>query len=113
MNSLICVLVLSSLFDSRVLAYLVSKVVKLRTSNSTASGDFEFGNVWRMERESSLDSNTRGNLSNGDGFSNSAVLNGDAYAFKQLNSLFAAFTDFYADLDGISGPDFWQVGLHV
>jgi len=104
---------LSALFDSCVLTDLISEVIELGTSDAATSGDFELGNVRGVNREGSLYADTIGNLSEGDGLTDSTVLDCNDDAFKKLNSLFATFTDFYRSLYRISRPDLGEIILQV
>src|SRR5687768_13482191 len=80
---------LASLFNSRVLTDLASKVVQLRSADLASAGHFKLGYVRRMDGERSLNRHAVGDLSDVDGFGNSAILDGDDHAFVNLNSLFA------------------------
>ena len=102
---------LASLFDSGVLADLVSKVVQLGAANLASASHFDLGYVRRVDGERSFDSDAVGNLSDIDRFGDAAVLNGDHHAFVHLDSLFSSFANLDANLDGVAGPNFWQIGL--
>lgn len=103
----------ASLFNSGVLTDLVSKVVKLSSSDLTAASDFKLGNVGRVNRECSFDTDSARNLAKGNRLGDATVLNGDAKTFEQLKSFFVAFTDAYMYLNGISRPNSWCVGFDV
>lgn len=66
-----------------------------------------------MDWEGSFDAYAAGDLAERNGLGNATVLDGDAGAFKKLNSLFVSFADLYVNLDGVTRPDLWNVGLDV
>ncbi len=66
-----------------------------------------------MDREGSLDSDAAGDLAERDCLCDATVLDGDAGSLKKLNSLFVPFADLYVNLDGVTRPDVWNVGLDV
>jgi len=66
-----------------------------------------------VDREGSLDSDAAGDLAERDCLCDTTVLDGDAGSLKKLNSLFVSFADLYVNLDGVTRPDVWNVGLDV
>jgi hypothetical protein len=104
---------LAALFDSSVLTDLVSKVVKLGSADVALSSDLELGYVRRMQWERALDADTTANLAEGDCLGDPTVLNGDADAFEELNSLFTGFANLNVSLHGVAGADLGKVVLPI
>jgi hypothetical protein len=59
----------------------------------SASNGPDIDNIWRMEREDSLDTFTAYNPADGEGFVDAAAFAGDYRAGKYLKALLVAFSD--------------------
>lgn len=77
------------------------------------SEDFKFFHVRAVEGEGSFDADTVAHFADGDVACDAAIFHSDYEAFKNLNSFFAAFADFYVCLDGVTGFDDGDVAFNV
>ena len=84
------------------LTYAITYVVELSTANLTAAGNVNLYNVGRVKRECLFNADTVSDLSDGEGFCDTAVLLSDYKTVEKLNSFSAAFLDFVVYNDRIT-----------
>lgn len=100
---------LSAFPNTGRLACKTAKIMKLRTTNNTATGNFDFCKSRRMNEEGTLYAYTVRKTTNRKRFANTAVLAADYNAFKHLNTFTTAFNDLYVNLYGVTGAEFRDI----
>ena len=98
---------LSCLTDS------VTKIIELASADFTVSDSLNLSNVGRMNGENPLYAYAVGNASYGESLADSAALDSDNRAFKDLNSFSFAFTDLDMNLNGFTDLDIGYLGLET
>jgi hypothetical protein len=95
----------TTLTDLRSLTSEISEEVELGSTNLSATNDFDLLDHWCMDREDSLDSDTIGDLSDGEGLANARTLASDDDSLEDLDTALVAFDDSNVDFQLISGAE--------
>ena len=95
-------LVLATLLDASLLTAQIAQVVQLRTANAAAAGDLDGLQVRGVNREGTLNADTEGDLTDGEGLTDAGTLTTDADALEQLCTLVVTLDNLYVNVEGIA-----------
>ena len=102
-------LILATLLDASLLTAQIAQVVQLRTANAAAAGDLDGLQVRGVNREGTLNADTEGDLTDGEGLTDAGALTTDADALEQLCTLVVALDNLYVYVEGIA----WAEGRDI
>lgn len=91
-----------ALDEKGALADAAAKIMKFGAADFATVDDLNFGNARGMDWENALDAFTVGDFPNGEGSVHAGAAAGDDQAFKNLDTLFAAFHHAAMDFHGIT-----------
>ncbi len=100
-------------FDSSVLRRQTLEVCQLCTSDLTIASDFDMIDDRAVDRECTLNTDTAGDLTYGECFTDTAILLGYAYAFEHLNTGLFTFTDSNVNLYRVTRLEVRDVVAHL
>ena len=78
-------LVLATLLDASLLAAQIAQVVELRTADAATAGDLDGLQVRGVNREGTLNADTEGDLTDGEGLTDAGALATDADALEAVS----------------------------
>lgn len=90
-----------------------AQIIKFCAAHFAGAHDVDVRDLRGMQGEATLHAYAEGKTANGKCLADPAVLFGDNYAFKVLDTLFSAFDDTIADLDSVAHIELRNVFLHV
>ncbi|KGT72827.1 hypothetical protein MA20_48025 [Bradyrhizobium japonicum] len=80
----------------------IAQVIELRTTNFTVAHYFDLIDLWSVNRERTLHTNTVRNFTNSKCFANACTATADHNAFKKLNTLALTLDYLYVDTNGVT-----------
>ena len=102
-------LILATLLDASLLTAQIAQVVQLRTANAATAGDLDGLQVRGVNREGTLNADTEGDLTDGEGLTDAGTLTTDADALEQLCTLVVTLDNLYVNVEGIA----WAKGRDI
>ena len=100
---------LALLGDASSLAHLVAEVVQLGATDATMTDDLELGDLGAVKREGTLDTDTEGNLADGEGLTGTGAGHADDVTLENLDALAVAFLNAVVNLDVVGNADLRDV----
>ena len=87
------------------LADTIAEVEELGATDVTVTDDVELGDLGRVKRESTLDADTEGDLTDGEGLTRRAAAHADDVALEDLDALAVTLLNAVVNLDVIARDD--------
>src|ERR1051326_7653115 len=103
-------LALALFFDARGFAAEIPEVVELCAADAAMTFDLDLIDRRRIEGEHSFDSDSSGDLADGEHLARTTAFARDDETLEDLDALFVAFLDLHVDLDGVAGREVRDVG---
>lgn len=103
-----------ALFDGDgFLALAAAEVVEAGATDFAEADDFNFGDLWGVEREDAFDALAIRDFADGVSGVEAGAFAGDDEAGVDLDTLFVTFDDAAVHFDGVSHTEFWDVRFEL
>ena len=103
-----------ALFDGDgFLALAAAEVVEAGATDFAEADDFNFGDLWGVEREDAFDAFAIRDFADGVSGVEAGAFAGDDEAGVDLNTLFVTFDNAAVHFDGVSHTEFWDVRFEL
>ena len=95
--------------NARGLSDALAQVVQAAASHATAVLDLDGRQTWAVQREDTLNADTVGELTDGEGGTDAVVVPGDAGSLEDLDTLLLALANTDVDAKGVASPELRDV----